>query len=448
MHPPFGTLSTRLAALAVGAYLVLAGPTTVLAAHPARTASPSPSPVVSAPPSPSAVPSPEAAGAASPVPIPCIDPTPAPSASGNPSLGPSPAASLCPPPPQPRVGLGVGAEQLILEPDQDIGSFAIGNGGELPMAVTISAFDYTLDSDGNRVRSETPVPLGAAPWIVPTQAFFILQPDEKRVIRFSALRPEDASPGDHYAGVQVHGMITDAAFDELMARRQSRFRVRSSVEFPLTTIVRIPGEVVPQVAIPPFDAFLPGLVLTGDGAFTFMPKIVNQGNVAAMWAPVDGPNQTLEAIVPTLKLRSTGGLFANDATLFDGTLTPDGTAALTALVVMPGTTYTQRLALTDAPLLGSYDYTYTLPASQNDGRPIVTQTGHFTIINVQKVINWIVIPLVVIAGAVTLLVMLRQQSLKRRRVAAVARAHELQRARQEAYELGVREQQVQGRGPW
>ena len=133
----------------------------------------------------------------------------------------------------------------------------------------------------------------------------------------------------------------------------------------------------------------------------------------------------------------------------DGPATGIHTAAtLPALVVLPGATHTQQLTLTDAPLFGAYDYTYTLPGSVADGRDTITRTGHFMIVNLQKVLLWIVLPLLVLMVLITLAMLRRHQKGNKQRIAAALRARELQIARAEAYEQAKREQQAQGHGPW
>lgn len=68
--------------------------------------------------------------------------------------------------------------------------------------------------------------------------------------------------------------------------------------------------------------------------------------------------------------------------------------------------------------------------------------GSFTVINVQKVLTWVVLPLIVLLLLMGLIVLRRHHVDRRRRIAATVRARELQQARQEAYEQAWREQQA------
>ncbi len=112
---------------------------------------------------------------------------------------------------------------------------------------------------------------------------------------------------------------------------------------------------------------------------------MNGGNVAAVWVPASGKVSSLRAVVPTLDLVSTLPL-AGDQLLYDGSVDGQGTVDLRPVTVLPGASLSQGLVLRDVPLLGSYDYTYALPGSDADSRGPVLATGHFIIINLQKLV--------------------------------------------------------------
>jgi hypothetical protein len=462
---------SRLASFALavltasGGYLVLAAPQLVQAASPVVATSASPAI--------GAGPSAAASSVPSPLPTPCPSlapsqgPTASQSAAGSGSLAPTaspatpasadvtgspvpspsaaPSTSPCPLPPIPKVGMGVGSAKLLLGLDDRTGSFVVANSGEVALTITTSAFDFLPDPNGARLISTVPVPLGAAAWVVMDAPEFTLEPDESRTVSFTVAFPEWASPGDHFAGLQVVGSMSDDAYAELRAQRGAKFAIRSKIAFPMTMVARVPGMISPRVISPPFGSFLASIVTT-TGDFLFTPQIVNEGNVAAMWAPGAGP-ASLEAIVPTLKLTSTGGLFAQDELLFEGSRTADGSVNLPSLVVLPGTTHTQQLAMTDTPLYGTYDYIYTLPASAADGRAIITTTGSFTIINLQKVLLWIVLPLMLLLLLAMSTWLVRRHRRNVRRAESAQRQAELDIAQRRAFELGARDAAMRAGGP-
>jgi hypothetical protein len=348
----------------------------------------------------------------------------------SPSVAPAESSDPCAAA-LPQLGLGVGPSRIILDQATRVGSFQVFNGGEAEEAISATPFDFTWDASGNRLPTTDLVPLGAAEWVSMDPSTFVLQPGETQVVGFSISVPADASPGDHYAGIQVLGTLSEAAWATVMPGLHGA-SVRSQITFPVTVIARVPGRVVPDVVVPPMEASLAGVITTTSGDYTFTPSIINDGNVAAVWAPVAGPAQTLEAIVPTLRLASTSGLFATDALLYDGTHAAKGAVTLSTLVVLPGATHTQRLTMTDAPLYGTYDYTYTLPASLVDGRPVITTTGHFTIVNLRKILLWVVLPLVLLLLMLAGVVLGRRHRRSQRRHAELERRLELDMARREA----------------
>jgi hypothetical protein len=369
-------------------------------------------------------------------------------ASSSPQIQPSPSGEPCAPE-DPKVGLGVGPSQIILSADQGTGTFNVYNAGDLDELVVLTARDFSFDAAGNRVPSELPLAQGAARWLSIEPASFVLPPEATQAVTFTVLIPDDATPGDHVADISVISGFTSAAWERFYRDhpRANTVSFKARVSFAVDVVTRVPGDVIPLIAVPAFETFLPALVTTTKDEFTFSPTITNPGNVAAVWMPIAGTTNSLETMIPTLKLRSTGGLFTGDQILFEGTKTAKA-ISLSPLVVMPGASHTQELAMTDVPLFGSYDYTYTLPGSVADGRETITRTGHFTIVNLQKVLLWIVLPLLILLVLLTLAMLRRHQTGNKRLMAAALRARELQLARAQAYEQAMREQQAQGRGLW
>lgn len=452
----------RLNALgATGALLLLAA-APVIGASPSASPAPSPlaSPVLTMAPSP-------AAASPSPLSTPCPDPSASPlatlapsvapaaslevvgvaspvaDASARPSTAPSPTPAPCTPV-DPKVGMGVGPSHVLLGADQLTGSFSVYNAGDLEEDISLTALDQALDGSGTTAVGDIPLPAGAAEWLTFDPPTFVLQPEESRTVTFSVAIPADATPGDHVARIQVVGGFTQDAWARYYRDHPSAnaLTFKSRVAFGVDVITRVEGEIIPRVVVPPFEAFLPNLVLSQDGELALSPTIINQGNVAAVWTPVAGKTTTLADMVPTLRLKATGGLFAESSNLFEGTVGEDGSVNLSTLIVLPGATHTQRLTMTDAPLFGTYDYLYTLPGNVADGRETITRTGSFTVINVQKVVLWIVLPLALLLLLGSLVAFRRHRVGNQRRMAAALRARELQLARQEAYEQAWREQQA------
>jgi hypothetical protein len=363
--------------------------------------------------------------------------------SSSPLLTPSPSPSPEPcTPADPKVGLGVGPSQVILSAEQRTGAFSVYNAGDLDEVVALTATDYLFDADGQRSTSDTNVPQGAAAWLTIDPATFTLTPESSQTVTFSVDIPDDATPGDHVAAIKIIGGFTDQDWTRYANdhRKNDPISFKSRVSFSVDVVARVPGVILPSLLVPGFEVFLPSLITTSNGQFTFTPKIVNDGNVAAVWSPHAGSGQTLEAIVPTLSLTSTGGLFAQNQVLFDGARNDDGSVKLSTLTVMPGASYTQRLTLQDAPVFGTYKYAYKLPGSTVDGRADIIKTGSFTIVNLQKVFYWIVLPLMVLMVLFALMLIGRRRRTLHRRTAEALREREVQKARLEGYEQAWRDQ--------
>lgn len=344
---------------------------------------------------------------------------------------------------------------MILSTGVRDGTFTVYNIGTTDVDVTLSTYDFVVDPNGERAPVASPLPGGAAAWLVPSPASFHLGIDGVQEVHVTVTQPIDAAPGDHYAGVAVIGDASDGtAADPGQAQPSptpkptSGATIHSRVRFGVTVVTRVPGVVHPDLQIPGFEVFLPGLVVSSSGQFTFSPQIVNTGNVAAAWVPKSGPNQTLEKLTPTLHLKSTVGLFGGDAVLFEGSRTDTGSVKLSPLVVLPGTSHTQELTLNDVPLFDTYDYTYRIPGSVADGRADIIKTGSFTIINLQKVLYWIVLPLIVLLVLISITLIGRRRRTLQRRTAEALRMRDLQKARLEGYEQAWHDQMAaQGRRP-
>ncbi len=200
--------------------------------------------------------------------------------------------------------------------------------------------------------------------------------------------------------------------------------------------------------MPPFEIAQGPLIASLSGDYTFTPQIVNDGNVAAVWLPGTDTSVSPEQIVPTLRLNSQLGFLAGDQVLYAST--PGGPSGVrpASVLVLPGAAIKQRLVVRDAPLIGVYDYVYTLPGDPADGRPPITSTGHFTIVNVQKVLLYLVLPLIVVLLLVAAALFRRHQRRLQQQRAIVQRQRELEAVRAEALEQARREEALRNGHPW
>ena len=340
-----------------------------------------------------------------------------------------------------RLSLGVGAADLILGPGKDSGSFVVGNSGDVEVQVTAIPFDFVVDANGKRVPATEPIPLGAAGWVAVQPSSFVVAPGTSRKVEFTVSVPDGAPPGDHYAGIDVLATMSDAEWAAAQAAAGGASLVRSKISYPQTIIVRVPGSVQTALSVTGESGSLagPGFAFTGGGPYTFLPQIANDGNVAAMWLPASDTSAAPETVVPTLRLVNSLGFLGGDALLFEQNR--DGAPA--KVIVLPGETRTQKLALQDVPLLGLYTYTYTLPGSDADGRAPIVESGSVTLVNGEKVLLWIVLPLVILLVLLGILLLWRRRRRSGRAKAEVAKQQEIDRAREE----GRREAMAQRTGP-
>jgi hypothetical protein len=304
-------------------------------------------------------------------------------------VGADPSAS----PGAARIGMGMSASRLILGADQRTGSFTVFNAGDVDETFVFTVTDLASDSSGKLVPTTAAVALGAASWVSIEPTKVTLVPQQSIRVVFTLVPPADAAPGDHYTSVVVRASMSDAVWAKRVETAGGSAIVRSAIAQDATIVVRIPGTIVNNLAAD--LSAIPSIAMIWDSTgYTFQPKIVNGGNVAAVWIPATDTPATADPVllVPTLRLTSRIPLFGGDQLLYpqnkDKTPGP--------VVVLPGTTTTQKLTLADVPIIGDYDLTYTLPGNDADGRATVTATAHITLINMQKVFLFIVLPLLVL----------------------------------------------------
>jgi hypothetical protein len=345
------------------------------------------------------------------------------------SAGPAVAASPTASPPR-ALRSRVGPSQVILGPTERTGTFTAYNAGDVELTVTTSTYDFVVDSAGNRTPATGPVPLGAAAWLSVDPSAFTLALKGSQAVTFDVNVPKDAAPGDHYAGIQMLGSASDAAWGQLQAQLGDRSVVRSQVAFPVTVIIRVPGEVQNDLQVDQASLSMAAFTTVMGGDYIFRPRIVNDGNVAATWIPAADSTAAPDTIVPTLRLTSTMGFLAGDQLLY--AMGKDRTPA--PVTVLPGTTRTQELVLKDVPIVGSYEYTYTLPGSEADGRATVTATGSVTIVNLQKVGLYVVLPLILILVLIVGWLISRRRRRSQARKAAEDKERDREQMRAEALE--------------
>ncbi len=268
----------------------------------------------------------------------------------------------------PRIGLLAGPEQQFLTADQRSGAIVVYNAGDVAEAITVSASE----------------------WLTPDAVSFTLAPGATRQVGFAVAIPEHATPGDHRVAVEVTAMQADPS-----PAAQSGQSVRSRISSSVSVVIRVGG---PLVAAATAETGIPWLVTTTSGDVAFTPVIRNTGNVVTVWRAASAADASVS--VPTLRLTSSWPRLADDAVLFRGLDEGAGSALPAAITVLPGESLRQALVLHDAPLLGSYDYAYTLPGTGADGLAAVSQAGHVLVLNLRKLAMVVLLPL---AGLLTLL---------------------------------------------
>jgi membrane protein implicated in regulation of membrane protease activity len=103
------------------------------------------------------------------------------------------------------------------------------------------------------------------------------------------------------------------------------------------------------------------------------------------------------------------------------------------------------LTLSDVPLIASYDYTYKLPAIAADNRADITVAGHFWIVNLQKVLVFIVLPIFVL---ILLLVLRSWRKRQDRKYRTRLKAEAMQEARAALEREAAEARQAGPQGPY
>ncbi len=340
-----------------------------------------------------------------------------------------------------RLGMGIGASTILLGPGETTGSISVFNAGDAEETFGVSAFDFITNSSGVRVRSDTPVAAGAAAWISFARPVVTLAPQQSEVFSFSIAAPPDASPGDHYASVEVSATLSDAAWGQAKAQAGGGAILRSRIAQGVTVVLRITGTVRNDLqatlgSIPALD------VVWDNSGYVLRPQIANGGNVTAIWIPAASAPVAVDpvATVPTLRLGSSLPALASNELLYERK--NDGSPA--SVVALPGATIVQKLTLVDVPLFGDYDLTYTLPGNDADGRATVTATAHITLINMEKVLLYIVLPILVLLLLLGLRAWRKRQN---RRYRAKVKEEAMQEARAALEREAAEARRVGPQGP-
>ena len=357
----------------------------------------------------------------------------------SPAVAADPTATPSPSAPAPRLGMGMSASKMILGEADRTGSFTIYNAGDVDELFTLTVTDFTINTSGKLILATGPVPLGAAAWFAITPKTVTVAPQQAIQVTFTVTPPVDAAPGDHYAQIGVNATMSDEAFAARMAQLGAGAVLRSAVAQAATIVVRVPGAVVNDLT--GNLSSVPGVEFVwGSAGYAFRPAIVNAGNVAGVWVPAADAAKSADpaTLVPSLRLASRLSFIASDQLLY--LQNKDATPA--SVVVLPQTTARQDLTLTEVPIIGDYDLTYTLPGNTADGRATVTATGHITLINMEKVLLYIVLPIAVLL----LLLVLRAWSKRQKRnERARIKAEALREARAALEQEAAEAQKRQGR---
>jgi len=150
-------------------------------------------------------------------------------------------------------------------------AYQVTNRSTAPQTFTVFATDAFNTDDGSFALLETgTAPTDAGAWVSfdgQSSVVMTLQPDESATVPFTLRTPDDATPGDHAAGIVASVQTSDG---QVLVDRRLGARL----------YVRVPGDLQPSLSIAGMSAsYSPGLnPFAGETTVTFTVR--NAGNVA------------------------------------------------------------------------------------------------------------------------------------------------------------------------
>ncbi|MDR6689183.1 hypothetical protein J2X55_000082 [Microbacterium sp. 1154] len=183
--------------------------------------------------------------------------------------------------------------QIELDPGQRTTEhLAVKNFSEREATFTLSAADgYYTETGRFTMLPADRTSVDAGTWIT-VEPSVTLAPNETRVIAFEIAVPQNATPGDHAAGVSASVRSTSAGTDG------TKVGVDSRVGFRVST--RVTGELAPAVGIGEVRAeYTPSWNLFAPGSIAYSYTAENTGNTAlAVTDAIDGTTGERGVLLP------------------------------------------------------------------------------------------------------------------------------------------------------
>lgn len=183
--------------------------------------------------------------------------------------------------------------QIELDPGERVTEhLAVRNFSEREATFALAAADgYYTETGRFTMLPADRTSVDAGTWIS-VEPSVTLAPNETRIVSFEIAVPENATPGDHAAGVSASVRSTSAGADG------TRVGVDSRVGFRVST--RVTGELAPAVGVGEVRAeYTPSWNLFAPGSITYSYTAENAGNTAlAVTDAIDGTTAERGVLLP------------------------------------------------------------------------------------------------------------------------------------------------------
>lgn len=183
--------------------------------------------------------------------------------------------------------------QVELDPGQRVTEYlALKNFSEREATFALSAADgYYTETGRFTMLPADRTSVDAGTWIS-VEPSVTLSPDETRIVAFEIAVPQNATPGDHAAGVSASVRSTSAGADG------TRVGVDSRVGFRVST--RVTGTLAPALGVDEVRAeYSPSWNLFAPGSLTYVYTAENTGNTAlAVTDAIEGTTAERGVLLP------------------------------------------------------------------------------------------------------------------------------------------------------